>query len=177
MSNKSKLNLGCGTDIKKDCINLDQWKFKGVDVVHNINKFPFPFKNNSFKEIYCNHILEHVDDVFAVMNELWRISQPNALIYIEVPHFSGLTAVTDPSHKHFFSSASFDFFEKGKLKNYFNEHSKINFKVLETKIIYSDNPFLKIFNPIVNFNKKLYERFFAYIFPSQTLNFKLQVIK
>ena len=41
-----KLNLGCGTDIKKGYINLDVAKLDGVDVVHDINRLPLPFKEN-----------------------------------------------------------------------------------------------------------------------------------
>ena len=33
-----KLNLGCQDSIKKGYINLDKWKYKGVDVVHDLEK-------------------------------------------------------------------------------------------------------------------------------------------
>jgi hypothetical protein len=45
---EKKLHLGCGTNIKKDWINLDFVKLKGVEVVHDLNKFPYPFKDNTF---------------------------------------------------------------------------------------------------------------------------------
>lgn len=177
MKEKKKLNLGCGTDIRRGFVNLDQWKFKGADVVHDLNKVPYPFKASTFEEVHCHQVLEHVDDVFSVMQEIWRISKPNALVYIDVPHFSGLNAVTDPSHKHFFSSFSFDFFEKGKLGNYYDAHSKVNFEIMQRKIMYSNDAILRIFNPLVNLNRKIYERFFAYILPSQVLYFVLRVKK
>ena len=69
---KNKLNLGCGTKILKDYINLDYYKFKGVDVVWDVNKLPLPFKSNSFQEIIADHIIEHVDDVVKTMEELWQ---------------------------------------------------------------------------------------------------------
>lgn len=52
--NKMKLNLGCGKDIKDGYINLDVRYIKGVDVVCNLNSFPYPFQNDVFDEIYCN---------------------------------------------------------------------------------------------------------------------------
>ncbi len=177
MSKKVILNLGCGTDIMKDAVNLDHWKFPGVNVVHDLNKFPYPLKANQFDEVHAHQVLEHVDDVFKVMEEIWRISKSNAIIHVDVPHFSGLNAVTDPSHKHFFSSASFDFFTKGRLGNYYDALSKVNFKVVQKRIMYSNNKILRIFNPLVNLNRKVYERFFAYIFPSQVLYFTLRVVK
>ena len=39
-----KLHLGCGKVIKKGFINLDSVKLKGVDVVHNLDVYPWPFK-------------------------------------------------------------------------------------------------------------------------------------
>ncbi|MBX4212067.1 class I SAM-dependent methyltransferase [Candidatus Pacearchaeota archaeon] len=172
-----KLNLGCGTDIRPGYINLDSYKFKGVDKVWDINKTPLPFKDNTFKEVIISHVLEHVNDVVKTMEEVWRISKPGAVIDIGVPYFSSLNMVKDPTHKHFFAAATFDFFERGKLGNYFDKSSKINFKIIKRTIIYSNNSFLKIFNPLVNLSQKFYERFFAYIFPSQVLEVKLKVVK
>lgn len=177
MKKSDKLNIGCGTDIKEGFVNLDKDKFPGVDVIQDLDKFPYDLKDNTFSEVHCHQVLEHVDDVFKTMNEIWRVCKNGAVVYIDVPHFSGLNAVTDPSHKHFFSSRSFNFFEKGKLGNYFDKISKVNFKVAERRIEYSNNKLLKIFNPLVNLNQTFYERFFAYIFPSQVLYFKLIVKK
>ena len=38
-----RLNLGSGTDIRKDWVNLDTAALEVVDVVHDINKLPLPF--------------------------------------------------------------------------------------------------------------------------------------
>ncbi len=175
----SKLNLGSGTDIREDYVNLDVFKFKGVNVVHDLNKFPFPFQDNSFSEVLISHVLEHIEDPVKVMEEVWRISENGAIIKIGVPYFSGLNAVGDPTHKHFFAAKTFDFFERGKLGkgNYFEESKKMNFKIVKIRIIYSDNKLLKFVNPIVNLNQTFYERFFAYVFPSQVLEVTLKVVK
>jgi len=85
--------------------------------------------------------------------------------------------VKDPTHKHFFASATFDFFERGKLKNYFDVSSKMNFKILNGPSSTVKNRFLRIFNPLVNLHQPIYERFFAYLFPSQVLEVKLKVVK
>jgi SAM-dependent methyltransferase len=177
--NSDKLNIGCGTDIKKGYVNLDLIKFKGVDVVWDIDQFPYPFSSETFSEIVMMHVLEHVTDVVKTVDELWRISKPGAIVRLEVPYFTGLNAVKDPTHKHFFAAATFDFFERGKLGkgNYFDESSKTNFKILKRRIVYSDNFLLRILNPFVNLNQKMYERFFCYLLPSQTLQIELKVIK
>ena len=40
MDAEQKLNLGCGTEIKKGWVNLDSVALAGVDVVHDIEKLP-----------------------------------------------------------------------------------------------------------------------------------------
>ena len=47
-----KLNIGCGKKILNGYINLDVVKLPGVDIVHDLNKYPWPFKDNYFDEIY-----------------------------------------------------------------------------------------------------------------------------
>lgn len=174
-----KLNIGCGTDIRKGFLNLDCIKFKGVDIVRDLNKMPLPFKENSFSHVLMSHVLEHVNEPVDLMKEVWRISKPNALIYIEVPYFSSLNAVKDPTHKTFFAAATFDFFERGKLGNgnYFDSSSDFNFKIIRKEIIFSENKFLRIFNPLFNISQRIYERFFAHILPSSYLKVRLKVIK
>ena len=52
-----KINLGCGRNIMKGYVNVDKIKLRGVDVVHDLDKFPYPFKENSVDEIYARYIL------------------------------------------------------------------------------------------------------------------------
>ena len=65
-----KLNLGCGNDIKKGYVNLDSKKLKGVNVTHNLEKFPYPFKNNELDYVIAYHIIEHLPDMIKTMEEI-----------------------------------------------------------------------------------------------------------
>ncbi len=98
-----KLNLGCGTDIREGYVNLDIIKRQGVDVVHDVNRFPYPFKTSYFDEIYASHLLEHAEDVLKVLEELYRILKPGGMLIAKVPYFSSSGAFQDPTHRHFFS--------------------------------------------------------------------------
>ena len=60
-----RLNLGCGRKIFKNSVNLDRVKLDGVDVVHDLNKFPYPFKDESFDEIKALAVLEHLGKSLA----------------------------------------------------------------------------------------------------------------
>lgn len=44
-----------------------------------------PLEDNSFDTIFCNHVLEHVDDDIKAMKELHRILKPGGLAIMQVP--------------------------------------------------------------------------------------------
>ena len=52
-----KLHIGCGNDIKKDWINHDIVKLKGVDVVHDLSQYPWPWSDGTFEEIYIGALV------------------------------------------------------------------------------------------------------------------------
>ncbi len=107
-----KLNLGCGTDIKEGWVNLNIVQLPGVDVVHDIEKLPLPFADNSFDEILCQDILEHVEYI-PVLKDIHRILASGGKVHIRVPHFTSRNNFTDPTHKKRFAVTTFDYFAKG----------------------------------------------------------------
>jgi len=72
---KSILDVGCGERKIPGATGLDIAPFRGVDVIHNLNVFPYPFKDEQFELITMNHVIEHVRDIPATINELARILQ------------------------------------------------------------------------------------------------------
>ncbi len=108
----SKLNLGCGRDIRSGYVNLDRFDLKGVDVVHDLNTLPLPFASGEFDEVLCLDVLEHVDFI-PLMEEIHRLLTPNGTVRIRVPHFTSVNNYRDPTHKHRFSIETFDFLVRG----------------------------------------------------------------
>jgi SAM-dependent methyltransferase len=82
------LNLGCGEFKKPGYLNVDYYAVSEPDVRHDLNRFPYPFKDNEFNLIEADHLLEHLDEPFEVMRELHRISEPGGVVHLRVPHFS-----------------------------------------------------------------------------------------
>jgi len=96
-----RLNFGCGKDIKRGWVNVDIQKGEGIDKSFDFNKFPYPFKDNTFDYILVDNVLEHFDDPRKVVEELWRISKPDAIIEVKVPYYHSAGAYNDIGHKHF----------------------------------------------------------------------------
>lgn len=189
---KKILDLGCG-DRKKHIpnaivIGIDKFKLPGVDIVHDLNKFPYPFSDNEFDEIICDDVLEHLEDLIKVMEELWRITKPRGVIKISVPHFSSDNYFTDITHKHPFSSRSFDFFDPRYSERMHPFYTHAKFRVIKKIIGFSEIlPSGRKHPPnlykllgiqwLANKFPRIYEKFFAFILPATELYFELEVIK
>jgi len=165
------LDVGCGRRKIPGAVGVDVLAVPGVDVVWDLNRFPWPFEDNSFAEVNCSHVLEHLDDVVKVMEEIHRIGAPGARIAIEVPHFSHPGAFCDPTHKHYFSYYSFDYFTGNPV---YPVYTDVRFAIKERgfKAVSGMNRFLSR-----RIEPHLYEERFARVFPSYALTLILEVIK
>src|SRR3989338_8777134 len=132
------LHLGCGMFKIPGSIGIDINKNSHADIIHDLNKFPYPLKANTFEEIIAENILEHLDDIPKVMEEIYRIAKNHATFIITTSHFSSVDSFTDPTHKHFFTSRTFDYFIPGT-DLYKYHYSKTSFKKL-TVFVGPENP-------------------------------------
>jgi SAM-dependent methyltransferase len=140
---KKILDIGCGKHkAVPEAIGLDVVKLEGVDVVHDLNKFPYPFKAASFDEIYAFMVLEHVEDLVKVMQELHRILKPEGLLHVKVPYYLSTAAFQDPTHKNFFTEKTFQYFTSDCELCYY---SKGHFEI-ESQSLYANS---------VSFSEKL----------------------
>lgn len=172
-----KLNLGCGRDIKKsnkneEWINIDIAGLPEVNVRHDLTKFPYPFKDNYFDEILSLGSLELINaDFIKIMEELHRICKPGAIIKIRSPVFPNMCSVQDPLTKKFMTWNTFEYFTNDW------HYSKVRFKTLKRKYIYSLNPKLKWLSFFPNLFPTFYTRFLFNLFPCNNIYYELQVIK
>jgi len=169
------LDLGCGRKKHKGSVGLDKYNIPGVDIVHNMEKTPLPFNDNEFDCVIANHVLEHIENFFPLMEELWRITKPGGRIKIWVPHAMGVGAYSHPDHKRFFIHSSFIYFSPKSDKNYY---SKARFEILKSEIhlINHNNKrwsWLNFLNPIINMWKGVTER----ILRPDELFFELKPVK
>jgi len=126
-----KLNIGCGNKPEKGYINHDIIKHSDfVDVSFNLNKIPYPYKDNTFCKIKAINVLEHVElPFYKIMNELYRIVKDKAIIEITLPYYNSTSAHSIDHYNHNFTFEIFNF-----LSDKINYH-KFNIKgnLLEVK--------------------------------------------
>lgn len=130
-----KINLGCGRKYLEGYVNCDVVPAVRADRHFDLNTFPYPFADSSADEIFMDNVLEHLDDVVRVMTELHRVLKPGGVLRIIVPYAKTDWAFQDPTHKHFFTERSMDYFTT---ESPYSFYLPCRFKVLEARL-YGDN--------------------------------------
>lgn len=136
----STLILGCGSHVntrEKDHIYCDLRPYQNVDVVHDLDVYPWPFEDNSFLNISAIHLVEHLrNGLLPFMDECWRILMPGGALYIETP-CAGMDPdleFADPTHVRCYRPHTFT--------NYFlrSEIGKLNYTTRAWNILHLSVP-------------------------------------
>jgi SAM-dependent methyltransferase len=126
------LDLGCGTHKVPGAFGVDAIPLPGVDLVHDLEANPYPLPRSCADEIHLNHVLEHFANPLPIMEEVWRIARPGGRVLIRTPHFSGIYAWQDPTHRRAFSAQSFRYFGE----NGYSYYTKARFHVVRVRLKY-----------------------------------------
>jgi predicted SAM-dependent methyltransferase len=172
-----KLDIGCGTSKKEGFLGVDILELPDVNVVHDLNVFPYPFKDSEVDEIWMDQVLEHLNEPLKVIEELYRICKNGASITIGVPYFRSFYATIDPTHKNFFGIHWFDYFDPKSPFCQRYQYSKVRFNINKIEF---DREWVKksfIHSRIVRFAHKhpfLYESRCSHLYPLNSLTFYLK---
>lgn len=96
-----KLDLGCGTRKQAGFLGVDRRKFDGIDVVHDLLKTPWPWKDGSVAEIHMSHVMEHFagKDRPKICNEIYRVLRVGGKATVITPHWNSNRAYGDFTHQ------------------------------------------------------------------------------
>ena len=168
----NKLNLGCGKDIRKGFANVDFIDF-GKDVIKADLEKKLPFEDNTFDYVLMHDIYEHIENHIQLMEEVWRICKPYAIVDINSPHFASLSTYFCPFHYRGVSKEYFMFF--GKNGYTLNYALKCEYKLLSSKIILRNFP--KFMERLANKYSGFYECSLCYMIRPSYVKAKLEVRK
>jgi len=95
-----RLDIGCGDHKQLGWVGMDKRECEGVDIVHNIEDFPWPLPDNCCVQVLMSHVWEHIEPKHRLdmMNELWRILLPGGQLLLSAPYANSPGAMQDPSH-------------------------------------------------------------------------------
>lgn len=168
------VNLGCGRKKLDHALNVDLTSTTNPDLVHDLNIRPWPLPDDHATEVFMTDVLEHLNDIVAVMEEIHRVCSPGATVRITVPHFSCANAFTDPTHRHYFGWFSMDYFTGEHEHAYYTEK---RFRMGKRVLIFRPTLVNKAIGRIANSYPEYYESRWTWIFPAWFLYFELTVLK
>ena len=177
------LDIGCGKHKFPGSVGMDKVKLDGVDVIHDINKFPWPFKNNEFNCIKMSHVIEHCDSIVDTMQEVHRVTCHFGVVEITTPHYTDAISWSDITHKWHLNTRAFRYFDPNYKTNYY---SNARFEILDSYIEISN--LFKIIgieylvnlerkNRIWRFFRNFWELYLCFLIRGKNMHFKLKAIK
>lgn len=104
------VDLGCGARKLPGAFGVDMLPTVGVDAVHDLNQFPYPFADGAFDAVILNHVIEHLADIPRTIVEVHRLLRPGGQAWITTPHFTAAHSWVDPTHRFHLSVQSFNAF-------------------------------------------------------------------
>jgi len=110
-----KLDLGGGGNPQPGFVNVDCRKLPQVDIVHNLEKYPWPLPSESVGFMMASHLLEHIDpargNFLKFMDEAWRVMKPDGEFMIAVPYAGSPGMYQDPTHCNFLIERTWAYFD------------------------------------------------------------------
>lgn len=170
-------------------MNLDKFDTFNPDIVHDLEKFPYPFEDNEIDEIKLIHVLEHIGhspDIFIkIIKELYRICCDQAYIHISVPHPRSDDFLADPTHVRPITALGLSLFDLDQNKEWQKLGAantplaiihKVNFKIIKNEIVLTQK-YLNMLKEKKISNNELNECIEKYNNVVRQTNYILKVIK
>jgi len=112
----ARIDIGAGSNKQgKDWFGIDYRKLQGIDLVHDLEKFPWPIPSKSFDMAVASHVVEHIQPAHGIfiswMNEIWRILKPGAEFLISAPYATSVGMFRDPTHVNFVNEQTWSYFD------------------------------------------------------------------
>ena len=171
---ESVVDLGCGPKKLQGALGVDTFAYPGVDLVTDLNQFPWPLEDGRFDHIHASHIIEHVADVVAFLSEVHRIGKPGAKLSIVTPHFSSVNSWVDPTHLRHLATGWYEPFAAG---GYLAERTG-TFEVEYSRVKFGKSLRCLIPKLIVRLRgQERWEKHYAFSYPAQDLETRLRIVK
>lgn len=166
------LDIGCGSNKWPGAFGVDISEHTDADLVMNLDEFPYDIESDSFDQILCQDVIEHVEDPYRVMAELHRIGRPGARIHLRTPHFSSVLAYGDPTHRHYLSALALRALAEPRFEHYTATRFRVVHVTLDLWL-----PFRLLgIAALANRFQQPYEAYLAFRFPTMNIRAEFEVI-
>jgi SAM-dependent methyltransferase len=172
------LDVGCGIRKIPGAIGIDRNPATKADVLCDLDRFPYPFRDSSFDRLEAIHVIEHVSDVIRTMEEFHRLVRPQGRIRLETPHYTDFSSFCDPTHRSHLNSFSFRYF--GENHGGFGYYSTARLKEVKVRVKLLRLWKLLGFEFLVNRfprYRRFWEYYLCYVVRGKVMEFEFEVVK
>lgn len=172
------LDVGCGKNKYPGAIGIDSNPNTAADVICDLNRVPYPFSDSRFDQIRVTHVIEHVTDIIATMEELHRLARPGGRILLETPHYTDFSSFCDPTHRWHLTSFSFRYF--GRRHGGFGYYSRARLRERRVRVkllrLWKWLGFEFAVNHSLAF-RRFWEYYLCFVVRGKAILFDLEVVK
>ena len=108
------LDIGGGNDPQQGFVNMDIRPLESVDIVHDLEEFPWPLPDECVLTALASHLIEHINPHRGVfirfMDEVWRVMKVGGRFIISTPYAGSPGYFQDPSHINPCNQTTFKYF-------------------------------------------------------------------
>ena len=171
------LDVGCGIKKYPGAIGIDINRSSAADVICDLDRFPYPFRDGSFDLIRAIHVIEHLADVVRAMEEFHRLARPGARVRIETPHYTDYSSFCDPTHRHHLNSFSFRYF--GDKHGGFGYYTNAKFREISVRVkllsLWKCLGFEFLVNTFPRF-RRFWEHYLCYVVRGKVMEFEFEPV-
>ncbi len=146
-----KLNLGCGFNKREGWLNVDNFPECAPDRMLDIEATPWDLPDDACEHVLMKHVLEHVgarfDTFAAVMRELYRVTQPDGVVEIHVPHVRHDSFWSDPTHVRAFTPLTFRMMSKRQNREWIAARANYTMLALVMDVDFEVEGVVQIYDP------------------------------
>lgn len=108
-----KLDIACGANKQEGFSGIDIRPLEGVDIVHDLEEFPWPIPDSTVSIAVASHYIEHIKPWLSIdfMNEVWRILEVGGTFAAVTPYPGSRGYWQDPTHCNGWNEATFQYFD------------------------------------------------------------------
>jgi SAM-dependent methyltransferase len=172
------LDVGCGINKKAGAIGIDRNPASRADVLCELDRFPYPFRDSSFDAVQAVHVIEHVSDVIRTMEEFHRLVRKGGEVFIVTPHYTDFSSFCDPTHRWHLNSFSLRYF--GEDHGGFGYYTSARFEEISVRVrllaLWRWLGFELLVNAFPRY-RRFWEHYLCYVVRGKVIEWRLRVSK
>lgn len=172
------LDVGCGINKFPGATGIDWNPRSRADVLCDLDRFPYPFRDGSFDRVRAIHVIEHVASVIRTMEEFHRLVRPGGRIEIATPHYTDFSSFCDPTHRWHLNSFSFRYF--GEDDAGFGYYSAVRLREIKAHVRLLAFWRWLGFELLVNGSRRFrrfWEHYLCYVVRGKSMEFEFEALK